>query len=159
MKNYILCISPQIILNTKKRTKKYMTMEIPSSDFRQALKVAEPHQLMAIPTLPLLFIGSQIAIQGSPWPWSYGRWIYNYLWNQSFHHWSCEFESLSWQGAFDTTLCDKVSQWLVTGLWITLGTPVSSTNKTYHHIVIKWAIFQHFVPLVRFQTDFCDLGF
>ena len=30
----------------------------------------------------------------------------------------------------DTTLCDKVCQWLTTGLWFSLGTPVSSTNKT-----------------------------
>ena len=30
----------------------------------------------------------------------------------------------------DTTLCDKVCQWLVTGQWFSLGTPVSSTNKT-----------------------------
>jgi len=27
----------------------------------------------------------------------------------------------------DTTLCDKVCQWLATGLWFSLGTPVSST--------------------------------
>jgi len=23
------------------------------------------------------------------------------------HHWSCEFESCSWRGVLDTTLCDK----------------------------------------------------
>jgi len=27
-------------------------------------------------------------------------------------------------------LCDKVYQRLATGLWFSLGTPVSSTNKT-----------------------------
>ena len=47
-----------------------------------------------------------------------------------YHHYSCEFEPRSWQGALDTTLCDKVYQWLVTGRWFSLGTPVSSTNKT-----------------------------
>ena len=26
------------------------------------------------------------------------------------HHYSCEFESNSWQGVLDTTLCDKVCQ-------------------------------------------------
>ena len=26
------------------------------------------------------------------------------------HHWSCEFEPLSWQGVLDTTLCDKGCQ-------------------------------------------------
>jgi len=27
----------------------------------------------------------------------------------------------------------EVSQWLATGRWFYLGTPVSSTNKTDHH--------------------------
>jgi hypothetical protein len=40
------------------------------------------------------------------------------------------FESRSWQGVLDTTLCNKVCQWLTTGRWISLGTPVSSTNRT-----------------------------
>ena len=30
----------------------------------------------------------------------------------------------------DTTLCDKVCHWLATGQWFSLGTLVSSTNKT-----------------------------
>ena len=30
----------------------------------------------------------------------------------------------------DKTLCDKVCQWLATGRWFSLGTPVSSINKT-----------------------------
>jgi hypothetical protein len=51
----------------------------------------------------------------------------------AYHHYSCEFQPCSWQGVLDTTLCDKVCQWLVTGQWFSLGTPVSSTNKTYHH--------------------------
>ena len=33
-------------------------------------------------------------------------------------------------GVLDTTLCDKVYQWLVAGRWFSPGTPVSSTNKT-----------------------------
>jgi hypothetical protein len=31
---------------------------------------------------------------------------------------------------FDTTLCDKVCQWLVAGQWFSVCTLVSSTNKT-----------------------------
>ena len=31
---------------------------------------------------------------------------------------------------FDTTLCDKVCQWLAAGRWFSLGTPISSINKT-----------------------------
>ena len=36
-----------------------------------------------------------------------------------------------------TTLCDKVCQWLVTGLWFSPGTPVSSTNKTDLHDITE----------------------
>jgi len=28
----------------------------------------------------------------------------------AYHHYSCEFESHSWQGVLNTTLCDKVCQ-------------------------------------------------
>jgi len=28
----------------------------------------------------------------------------------TYHHYSCEFESRSWQGILNTTLCDKVCQ-------------------------------------------------
>jgi hypothetical protein len=31
-------------------------------------------------------------------------------------------------------LCDKVCQWLATGWWFSLGTPVSSTYKTDRHV-------------------------
>jgi hypothetical protein len=33
----------------------------------------------------------------------------------------------------DTTLCDKVCQWLVAGRLFSLGIPVTSTNKTDCH--------------------------
>jgi hypothetical protein len=36
-----------------------------------------------------------------------------------------------------TTLCDKVCQWLATGRWFSLGPPVSSINKTYHHDITE----------------------
>ena len=47
-----------------------------------------------------------------------------------YHHKCCEFEFHSWRGVLDTTLCDKVCQWLATGRWFSPGTPVFSTNKT-----------------------------
>jgi hypothetical protein len=40
-------------------------------------------------------------------------------------------------GVHDTTLCDKVCQWLVAGQWFSPGTPVSSTNKTDCHEITK----------------------
>jgi hypothetical protein len=48
-----------------------------------------------------------------------------------------EFEPHSWRGVLNTTLCDKVSQWLVTGRWFSLGIPVSSTNKTDRHDITE----------------------
>ena len=48
------------------------------------------------------------------------------------------------RGLLDTTLCDKVCQWLVTGRWFPPGTPVPSTNKTDRHdiaeILLKLAL-------------------
>ena len=41
------------------------------------------------------------------------------------------FESCSWRGVLDTTLCDKVCQWLATGHWFSPGTLVSSTIKNW----------------------------
>jgi hypothetical protein len=43
---------------------------------------------------------------------------------------NCEFQSRSWRGVLDTTLCDKVCQWLATGRCFSLGPPVSCTNNT-----------------------------
>ena len=45
-----------------------------------------------------------------------------------------KLESRSWCGVLNTTLCDKVCQWLVAGRWFSSGTPVSSTNKTDYGI-------------------------
>jgi hypothetical protein len=37
----------------------------------------------------------------------------------------------------DSTLCDKVCQWLATGQWFSPGTPVSSTNNTDRHDIAE----------------------
>jgi len=55
----------------------------------------------------------------------------------AYHHWSCEFEPCSWWGVLDTTLCDKVCQWLAAGGWFSPGTPVSSINKTDRHDITE----------------------
>jgi len=61
----------------------------------------------------------------------------------AYHHSNCEFKSCWWRGVLDTTLCDKVCQWLATDRWFSLGTPVSSTNKTGCHDIteICWVFF------------------
>ena len=69
--------------------------------------------------------------------WSYGSWIYNYLCNQ------CLSPLTLWvwiplrQAVLKTTLCDKVCQWLATGWWFSLSTPVSSSNKTDSHDITE----------------------
>ena len=81
-------------------------------------------------------------LRGPPWLWSYGSWIYNYLFNQ------CLSPLILWVQISSrekcTTLCDKVCQWLVTGRWFSPGPSVSSTNKTYcqdiTEILLKVAI-------------------
>jgi hypothetical protein len=68
--------------------------------------------------------------QGLSWSWSYGSWIYNYLYNQCLSPLTLWVRITLRQGVPNTTLCDKVCQWLAAGRWFSLGTPVSSTNKT-----------------------------
>ena len=58
----------------------------------------------------------------------------------AYHHLGCEFEPCSWRGVLDTTLCDKVCQWLATGWWFSPGTPVFSTNKADRHVWYDWNI-------------------
>ena len=50
---------------------------------------------------------------------------------------SCEFEHRSLRGELDTTISDKLCQWLATGRWFSPGTPVSSTNKTDRHDITE----------------------
>jgi hypothetical protein len=55
----------------------------------------------------------------------------------AYHHWCCEFESRSGRGVLDTTLCDKVCQWLATCRWFSLYPQVSSTNETDRHDITE----------------------
>ena len=50
---------------------------------------------------------------------------------------SSAFKSCSWWSVLDTTLCDKVCQWLATGWWFSPGTLDSSINKTDHHDITE----------------------
>ena len=43
----------------------------------------------------------------------------------------------SWRGVLNTTLCDKVCQWLASVWWFSPGTPLSFTNKTDCHNITE----------------------
>jgi len=54
-----------------------------------------------------------------------------------YYHLCCDFESHLWRSVLDTTLCDKVCQWFAADRWFSLGTPVSSFNKTDLHDIAE----------------------
>jgi hypothetical protein len=70
------------------------------------------------------------------WSWSYGSWIYNYLCNQ------CLSPLMLWVRisirAMCTTLCEKVCQWLVTGLWFSPGPPVTIILSLKINLFLPW---------------------
>ena len=73
----------------------------------------------------------------------------------AYHYWSCEFEPRSWLSVLDTTLCDKVCQWLVTGRWFST---VSLTNKIDRHdipvILLKVALNTITLPLTPLSSKY-----
>ena len=68
---------------------------------------------------------------------SYVSWISNYLCNQCLSPVKLWVWTPLKRGVLNTTLCDKVCQWLATGRWFSQGTPVSSTNKTDRHDITE----------------------
>ena len=63
------------------------------------------------------------------------------------------------RGAFDTTLCGNVCQWLATGRWFTPGIPVSSINKTDRHdIPITEILLKLTLNTINLNLT-CSLGF
>ena len=77
--------------------------------------------------------------------WSYGSWIYNYLCNQCLSPLMMRVRISIWSRC--TTLCDKVCQWLATGLWFSPGPLVSSTNKTDRHDITEILLVNTFMFL------------
>jgi hypothetical protein len=71
------------------------------------------------------------------WSWSYGSTIFNSLWNQCLSPLTLWVQIPLRGGVLDTTLCDKVCQWLATGQWFSPCTLVSSTTKTDHHNITE----------------------
>jgi hypothetical protein len=73
----------------------------------------------------------------------FNAWIYIYLCNQCITPLNCEFESRSWRGACDTTLWDKVCQWLATSRWFSPGNLVSWMILSNHRSSNKCNIVQN----------------
>jgi len=76
------------------------------------------------------------------WSWSYGSWIYSYLWTQCLSLLTLWVRIPFRRVVLDTTICYKVCEWLVAGGSFSSGTSVSSTNKTYRHDIteILWKV-------------------
>ena len=74
---------------------------------------------------------------GPSWSWSYRSWIYNYLCNQWLSPLTLCVRITLRRGVLDTTLCDKVCQWLAAVPWFSLGTPVGLINWTDHHDITE----------------------
>jgi hypothetical protein len=69
--------------------------------------------------------------RGASKSWSYDSWII-----------TTKVVSSNPARVLDTTLCDKVCQWLAAGLWFSSGTLLSYTHKTDHldrtEMLLKW---------------------
>jgi hypothetical protein len=63
--------------------------------------------------------------------------VVRYTTTYAYHHLLLVWIPL---GVLDTTLCDKVCQWLVAGRWFSPGTPVSSDNKTYRYDIANYIL-------------------
>jgi hypothetical protein len=67
--------------------------------------------------------------KGSSWSWSYGSWIYDSICNQCISPLKLWVRTPVRRGVPNTTLCDKVCQWLAAGRSFSPGSPVSPSIK------------------------------
>jgi hypothetical protein len=71
----------------------------------------------------------------------------------AYHHLSYKFEPHSWRGVLDKTLCDKVCQWLATGLWDFSG------YSNFRHKSSNWNIFESGVKHLTSNGQMMDQEF
>ena len=83
------------------------------------------------------FSSFSLCDHGTQLSWSHGSWIYSFLCNQCISPIKLWVQIPLKRVVLDTTLCDKVCKWLAAGRWFSLGSPISSTNKTDHHDIIE----------------------
>jgi len=88
--------------------------------------------------------------------WLYGSWIYNYMCNHCLSPLKLWVRIPLWRCVLDTTLCDKVCQWLATGQWLSQGTPISSTvchdiTEILLNVVLKHNNLNEPLPIILTQ--------
>ena len=86
---------------------------------------------------------------GPSWPWSYGSWIYNYLCNQCISLLKLRVWILLIVRILNTTLCDKVCQWLAAGQWFS---PPIKRRPQYNWNMVKRVV-KHHNPYPDSRTD------
>ena len=74
------------------------------------------------------------------WLWSHSSWIYNYLCNQCLLPLKLWVRIASWRGVLDTTLCNKVVQWIVwqVGGFLLFPAPLKLTATIQLKYYWKW---------------------
>jgi hypothetical protein len=93
--------------------------------------------MYAFSTCEFLFITGPRLLLSYVIYWSYASGIYYYLCNQCLSSPTWWFRTPLMWGVLDTTLCDKVCQWLATGRRFSSGTALSNTNKTNRHDITE----------------------
>ena len=87
-----------------------------------------------------------VIIRGTSWSWSYGSWMYNYLWNQCLSSLTLRVRIPVRWGVLDTTICDSLSATSSRSV-VYSEYLVSSTHKTDRHditeILLKVALKHH----------------
>ena len=71
----------------------------------------------------------------SSWSCSYGSWNCNYICYQCLPPLTLCIRIPLRRGVLDSTLCDKICEWLAAGRWFSPVTAVSSSKKTERNIV------------------------
>ena len=73
------------------------------------------------------------------------------VWLLDLHPSCCEFESRSWRGVLDTTLCDKFCLWLAIGRWFfRCPPPIKLTTANISEILLKVAL--NIITLTRYHN-------
>jgi hypothetical protein len=74
------------------------------------------------------------------WSCSYGIWIYNYLWNQCYHHWSFEFESHSGE-VYSNATFNNIS--VLSSLEVLLVEETGVPGENHRPVASHWQTLWH----------------